>query len=407
MSNLDLINADRLIKEFGSPLYVYDENKIREQIKKLKEHIVYPNKQILYACKANSNIAIMKILKEEGAWLDAMSPGELEIGFRAGFNSDEILYTGDNVTDEEMIFCIDRGIQLNLGSLSQIERYARINPNSSISIRINPDCGAGHHSHTITGGPNSKFGIYFDRVGNIKSLAKKYGINITGVHSHIGSGILEVDEFIKAIDVTLNVAKHFDNLEFIDFGGGLGIPYSSSDKELNMADFGSRVSDRFVKFCRDYGKDLSLYLEPGRFLVAESGILLITVNNLKETPSHRFAGTDSGFHHLMRPMAYGSYHEIINLSSSSSEIERICVTGNLCESGDIFTQSENGFEDRPISKVKEGDILAILNTGAYGFSMSSNYNSRPRPAEVLISNNGHRLIRKRETINDIIRPMDV
>jgi len=349
----------------------------------------------------------MKILHEEEAWIDAVSPWEVEIAFRAGYKSNEIMYTGDNITDAEMQFCLDHDIKQNLGSLSQVERYGRMNPDSDVVVRINPDCGAGHHGHTITGGPESKFGIYFDKISAIKKLAGKYNLNIIGLHSHIGSGILEVQEFIKAIDIVLNSAKEFETLDFIDFGGGIGIPYSPTDPILDIKEFGHEVSQRFKRFSDDYGRELSLYLEPGRFLVGESGTLLVTANNIKETPTHRFAGTDSGFNHLIRPMAYGSYHQIVNCTNINGEKESISITGNLCESGDVFTQSENGFEDQSIAKVREGDILAILNAGAYGYSMASNYNSRPRPAEVLVSNGNVKLIRRRETFEDVISTMQI
>ncbi|MDH4128620.1 MAG: diaminopimelate decarboxylase, partial [Spirochaetota bacterium] len=283
MIEIGKIKVSSLIEQFGSPLYVYNEEVIINRIRKLNEAIIYPRKQILYACKANTNLTIMKILREENVWIDAVSPGEVEIAFRAGFKSSEILYTGDNTTDEEMQFCLKNKVKVNLGSLSQIERYGKMNPNSDIFVRINPDCGAGHHGHTITGGPESKFGIYFDKVNDIKSLASKYNLKIVGIHSHIGSGILDVNEFLKAIDIVLNVAKNFNELDFIDFGGGIGVPYRPTDKEIDLIDFGKRVSDKFQNFCKSYGKDLYLYLEPGRFLVAESGTLLASVVNIKET----------------------------------------------------------------------------------------------------------------------------
>ncbi len=399
------VKVSQLIERFGSPLYVYDEDILRDRIKILKKSIGYPNKQILYACKSNTNPSIMKVFREEGAWIDAVSPWEVEIAFKAGYQSHEILYTGDNVTDEEMKYCLDKNIQQNLGSLSQIERYGKMNPHSHICIRINPDCGAGHHGHTITGGPESKFGIYFDKIDKIKSLASKYDLKIVGIHSHIGSGILEVDEFIKAIDIILGAAQHFKTLEFIDFGGGIGIPYRPRDHGIDIAHFGQRISQRFSQFCKEYGRNLSLYLEPGRFLVGESGTLLVTVNNIKETPTHKFAGTNSGFNHLIRPMTYGSYHEIVNCSNPEGTPHKIAVSGNICESGDVFTQNGKGIEDQSIPEIREGDILGILNAGAYGFSMASNYNTRPRPAEVMVRDGQARLIRRRETFDDLTQTL--
>ncbi len=407
MLEIGKVRVSQLIERFGSPIYVYNEDILRDRIRTLKDSIDYPNKQILYACKSNTNPSIMKVFREEGAWIDAVSPWEVKIAFKAGYQSHEILYTGDNVTDEEMKYCLDKNIQQNLGSLSQIQRYGRMNPHSHICVRINPDCGAGHHGHTITGGPESKFGIYFDKIDEIKSLSLRYDLKIVGLHSHIGSGILEVDELIKAIDIVLRTAQHFNTLEFIDFGGGIGIPYRPGDQEVNITHFGQRVSERFSQFCKEYGRNLSLYLEPGRYLVGESGTLLITVNNIKETPNHKFAGTNSGFNHLIRPMAYGSYHKIVNCSNPEGAPHKIAVSGNICESGDVFTQNGEGIENQNIPEVREGDVLGILNAGAYGFSMASNYNTRPRPAEVMVQNGHARLIRRRETFDDLTRTLDL
>ncbi len=393
------ISAEKLIEDFGSPLYIYEERKIREQCRNLQESIIYSPKQLLYACKANTNPDLMQIIKEEGYGIDAVSPGEVFTAKKTGF--EKILYTGNNTTDDEMAWLIDQGAMINIDSLSQLERYGKLeHPKEyrEIAIRINPDVGAGHHDHCITGGPDSKFGIYYDKVDEIKKIAEKYDLRIKGLHEHIGSGILDVNKFLEAMKVLFKTAKEFDNLAFIDFGGGMGIPYSPEDKPIEIKRFGKEISDLFDNFCKDYGKTLTLMLEPGRYLVAEAGTLLTKVNTIKETPKHKFVGTDSGFNHLIRHTMYRSYHGIINASNVEGEKEHYAVAGNLCESGDLFSHG------RDIPKIKEGDVLAITSAGAYGFSMSSNYNSRPRPAEVLVETGGNvKIIRKRETFDDLIR----
>jgi diaminopimelate decarboxylase len=395
--------AEDLAKKYGSPLYVYEEEIIRQRYQQLVKNIPYSKLRIHYACKANTNLSIMRILREEGAYIDAVSPGEVFLAIKSGFLPEQILFTGNNATDEDMRYCIEKNVMVNLGSLSQLEKYGKLNPNSKISVRINPDVGAGYHDHCITGGPDSKFGIYFDKVEEIKKLAEKYNLTIAGIHEHIGSGILETGKFLEAMEVLLKVARSFDNLEFVDFGGGLGVPYRPEERPLDIEEFGSKVSELFENFCRDYGNELTLAIEPGRYLVAESGYLLTVVNNIKETPKHRFVGTDTGFNQLIRPAMYGSYHHIINASNVEDEKESVVVAGNICESGDVFTQDEGGVADRKISKVREGDVLAICNAGAYGFSMSSNYNSRPKPAEILVKKGKPNIIRKRETFEDFVR----
>lgn len=397
-----------LVKKFGSPLYIYDEEVIRQRYRDLFKNITYKPLRIYYACKANSNIAIMKVLKEEGAFIDAVSPGEILLALKAGFKPEQILFTGNNLTDSEMEYALKENIMINIDSLSQLERYGKLNPNSKISVRINPDMGAGHHEHTITGGPNSKFGIYFDKVNEIKKIAQKYKLQIIGIHEHIGSGILDTSKFILAMKVLLKTAKEFKDLEFIDFGGGFGVPYKKEQKPLDMKIFGKEISALFEKFCKDYGKKLTLTIEPGRYLVCESGILACTVNTIKSTPKYKFVGVDSGFNHLIRAMAYGSYHEIIVADrADSGNTENIVICGNLCESGDIFTRSEQGIEERNLPKINEGDVLAIMNAGAYGFSMSSNYNMRLKPMEILINRSDEKIIREKETYEELLKGMEI
>ncbi|MBI2134000.1 diaminopimelate decarboxylase [Candidatus Woesearchaeota archaeon] len=396
------IEADQLVKKYGSPIYVYDEEIIRNRFRELKESIPYRKLRIYYACKANTNPHIMKIMLEEGAYIDAISPGEIMMALKAGFKPEQLMFTSTSVTDEDMKFAIEKGVLVNCDSLSQLERYGKINPQSSVSIRINPDVGAGHHGHVITGGPDSKFGIYFDKLHDAQAIAKKHNLRIIGVHQHIGSGIIEKEKFIQAMAMLLKTANEIEGLEFIDFGGGLGVPYKPGQERLDIKKLGMEITEKFTAFCSEYGKELHLYIEPGRYPVAEAGTLLCTVNTIKETPKHKFAGVDTGFNHLVRPAMYGSYHEIINASNVEAEKkQKIAIAGNICESGDVFTRDEHGIVNREMPEIKEGDVLAILNAGAYGYSMSSNYNTRPRPAEILVKGKEARVIRKRETFEHL------
>lgn len=400
------MSALTLAKQYGTPLYVYEEDLIRRRYGELRDSITYSPARVYYACKANSNISILKILAQDGAWLDAVSPGEIFLALKAGFSPGRILFTGNNVTDEEMKFAVREGVLVNVDSLSQLERYGKINPNSKISVRINPRIGAGHHPHCITGGIGSKFGIDPAQIPEAKKIVKKYNLKIVGVHMHIGSGILSVEPFINAARVLLKVADQFDDLEFVDFGGGMGIPYSPKERPLDIKKFGKTIGSLFERWTKKYGKNVELAIEPGRYVVGESGILLTRVNTRRIMPYGIFIGTDTGFNHMMRTAMYKSYHPIIVANRASRPAtEDVEIAGNLCESGDIFTRTAVS-RKRRLPRIAEGDLLAILNAGAYGFSMSSNYNARPRPAEVLIQSSGKvKLIRKRETLQGLARAM--
>lgn len=397
MFNIEHFKAEELIKEFGTPLYIYNESIIRKRYKELDQSFNIPNKKILYACKANSNLEILKILKEEGAGIDAVSQGEVFLALKAGFDPKNILFTGNNVTNEELDYIVENDVLVNIDSLSLLERYGKKYPNTSICVRINPNVGDGHHDHVITGGVESKFGIYISDIEKIHVIANKYNLKIIGIHQHIGSNILNIESFNIAIDIILDLAQNFQNLDFIDIGGGLGVPYKPEEKKLDMECLKNIVNEKFAEFCQKYKKDVSLWIEPGRFLVAESGYLLVNVNTIKTNPCYKFVGTNSGFNHLVRPTMYDSYHEIINLSNLDGQKEVVTVCGNICESGDIFAK------DRLINEVQEGDILAILNAGAYGYSMASNYNFRPLPAEIIINKKEAKLIRRRESFEELLR----
>lgn len=398
------VSVSELDKQFQTPLYVYDKAQIIKNIQDLKQHIQYPLLQIKYACKANTNLSLLKLVKEQHLGIDAVSMGEVFLALKAGFKPENILFTGDNSTEEEFEYCVQNNILLNIGSLFQLELFGKKYPGKDVLIRVNPDVGAGHHDHCITGGPASKFGIYIDQLDEAKKIAKNCNLKIKGIHSHIGSGILDTKVFMEAMNIILDEAKYFENLDIIDIGGGLGIPYREGAAPLDLKSLGSMITKRMEEFNKSYGKQITLFMEPGRFIIANAGYLLVKVVNKKKTPLYEFIGVNSGFNHLIRPMAYGSHHRIINGSNmDAAEFDNAIVAGNLCESGDIFTKIDEQNAPYKIAKVKYGDILVIKDAGAYGFSMSSQYNSRPRPAEVMIDGKKAVLIRERETLENLLK----
>jgi diaminopimelate decarboxylase len=345
----------------------------------------------------------MKVFRDLGSKVDTVSPGEIFASLTAGFKSDDLLFTPNNPSLDELKYASDRKVMVTIESLSTMKEYARLDGRKDICVRVNPDIGFGHHNHCITGGPGSKFGIYFDKMDEAVSLAEKLGLDIRGLHAHIGSGILKVDQFMEAMDMILKSAAKIKDLDFVDFGGGIGVPYRPDEEPFDLGSFGVKASAFMKEFSASYGKELEFYFEPGKYLTAEGGFLLVTATNKKDTPAYRFVGTDSGFNHLIRPILYGSYHHILNCSNPDGELEDVVVAGNICESGDLFTIGPDGPQSRKIPEVRIGDILAITNAGSYGFVMASNYNFRPRPAEVLIEDGKARLIRRRETFEDLIR----
>jgi diaminopimelate decarboxylase len=387
---LGQVEAESLAREYGTPLYVYEEEVIRSRFAGLVEAIPYPALRIHYACKANGNVEILKLLRALGANAETVSRGEILLALRAGFAPAQILHTCSNISAEEMRFVIDSGVMVNLDSLAQLRHYGEWNPGACVSLRINSGIGAGHHPHVVTGGPDSKFGIDAAQLHGARALAEEHHLRIVGVHQHIGSNVLDVELLVAAMQALLGSAATFTGLEFVDFGGGLGVPYRPDEKPLDVRQFGARVAELFGLFCHQYGRELTMVLEPGRYLVAEAGTLLATVTDVKRTAFRTFVGVDTGFNHLVRPAMYGSYHPILNASRVDGLEDAVTVAGNLCESGDVLAR------DRAIAGCQEGDILAILNAGAYGFSMSSNYNARPRPAEVMVCGGRARVIRPRE-----------
>jgi len=397
---LEDISVETLMQEYGSPLYVYEESVLRSQFRQLSSGFPEGLLEIHYSMKANSNPSLLKILREEGSSIDAVSEFEVRLALESGFEPQQIIFTGNNNSLAEIEYCVEQEVLVNLGSLVLLEKFGQRFPQTSVSVRINPGIGAGHHAHCITGGPDSKFGIYHDQIDAALALATKYKLTLNGVHSHIGTGIYSAEPMLEAMDMILAVAEKFPDLEFIDFGGGFGIPYRPEQQALDMKDLSQKMTRSFTEFRQRYGREISMKIEPGKLLVGPAGILLTTVTNITDTPKHRFVGVDSGFNHLLRPTLYGSYHEILNASRYTGDEEDVVVVGYICESGDIFSRSGDEIERKLPSPVI-GERLAFLDAGAYGFSMSSQYNSRPRPAEVLVHQGQSRLIRRAETFEDL------
>ena len=387
----------KIAKDFGGPIYIYDSEKIKKQYKKLElafksvKHL-----SINYAAKALSNVNILKYLNNLGAGLDTVSLQEVELGIKAGFNPQNIIYTPNGVSIDEIEKVVSFGAQINIDSLSMLEQFGNKHPSVPVCIRINPHVMAGGNNNISVGHIDSKFGISIHQIPHLLRIVENTKMNINGIHMHTGSDILDIEVFLHASEILFNTAKKFKNLSFIDFGSGFKVPYKKGDIETDIDELGEKLSVKFNEFCRDYGSELTLVFEPGKYLVSEAGYFISKVNSVKQTTSTVFAQVESGFNHLMRPMFYGSYHEIENLSNPLGEERFYSVVGYICET-DTFGSN------RKISEIKEGDYLVFKNAGAYCFSMSSNYNSRYKPKEILwIGGEGH-LIRREEKFDDLIR----
>ena len=387
----------KIAKDFGGPIYIYDSEKIMKQYKKLKLAFRnVKNLSINYAAKALSNVNILKYLNQLGAGLDTVSLQEVELGLKAGFNPGNIIYTPNGVSIDEIEKVVSYGAQINIDNLAMLEQFGNKHPSIPVCIRINPHVMAGGNNNISVGHIDSKFGISIHQIPHLLRIVENTKMNINGIHMHTGSDILDIEVFLHASEILFNTAKKFKKLSFIDFGSGFKVPYKKGDIETNIEELGEKLSVRFNEFCRNYGSELTLVFEPGKYLVSEAGYFISKVNSVKQTTSTVFAQVESGFNHLMRPMFYGSYHEIENLSNPTGEERFYSVVGYICET-DTFGSN------RKISEIKEGDYLVFKNAGAYCFSMSSNYNSRYKPKEILwIGGEGH-LIRKEEKFDDLIR----
>ncbi|MEZ7506843.1 diaminopimelate decarboxylase [Flavobacterium sp. Arc2] len=394
MQSKDLL---QLAEQFGSPIYVYDAEKIKSQYNRLTKAFSKVEKlRINYAMKALSNVAILQLLKEMGSGLDTVSIQEVQLGLHAGYDPEKIFYTPNGVSLEEIEEVHAMGVQINIDNLSILEQFGTKHPTVPVCIRINPHVMAGGNTNISVGHIDSKFGISIHQLPHLVRIVENTKMNIVGIHMHTGSDILDIEVFLYAAEILFDAAKNFKNLEFLDFGSGFKVPYKKDDIETDIEELGKKLSKRFNAFCVEYGKDLTLIFEPGKFLVSEAGSFLVKVNVIKQTTSTVFAGVDSGFNHLIRPMLYGSQHHIDNISNPKGKERFYSVVGYICET-DTFANN------RRISEIKEGDILSFRNAGAYCYSMASNYNSRYRPAEVLWMNGKGHLIRAHETFEDLLK----
>jgi len=386
-----------LTQKYGNPLYVYDINKIESQYNRIcNAFSSVKNLKINYAVKANSNLSILKYFNLLNSGIDTVSIQEVQLGLAAGFKPEDIIYTPNGVSLQEIEQVAELGVQINIDNLSILEQFGHHYPTIPVCIRINPHIMAGGNRKISVGHIDSKFGISIYQVPHIKRVVENTGMHINGIHMHTGSDILDIDVFLAATEILFNTANEFNQLDFIDFGSGFKVPYKEGDISTNIEELGEKLSTRFNDFCEEYGKDLTLMFEPGKFLVSEAGYFLAQVNVVKQTTSTVFAGIDSGFNHLIRPMFYDSFHHISNISNPNGRERYYSVVGYICET-DTFGSN------RRISEIREEDILCFNNTGAYCFTMASNYNSRYRPAEVMLYNSKDYLIRKQENFDDLIK----
>ena len=391
------IDPHQLLQQFDSPLYVYDGATIKRKVSELQEAFSGIDMKIKYACKANTNLSILKLMREIGVELDAVSPGELEIGLLAGYDASQITFTPSGVPFEEVRIAVEAGSIVNVDSIPLLEWFGQTYGNTKpCMIRIKPNVAAGGNAKIMTAHADSKFGISVLLLDQILEVINKYNIKVTGLHQHTGSDIKDAEPFLKVADILFETAKHFPDLEVVDLGGGFKVSYLPGDEITDMDLLGKKISERFRKFCSEYGRELQLWFEPGKFLVSESGYLLVNATVVKQDPARNFVHVNSGLNHLIRPMMYGSYHHILNVTNPAGEPKIYNVVGYICETDTFAT-------DRTLPEVSAGDALAFLNAGAYGLTMSSNYNARVRPAEVLVDNGEAKLIRRRETLQDLLQ----
>ncbi len=385
-----------LAEKYGCPLYIYETAVMKRQYDRLIRAFDVKKLKINYACKALNNISVLKYFKSLGSGLDTVSIQEVRVGIMAGFSPEDIIYTPNCVSIEELSMAVEMGVKINIDNLSILEQFGSLYPDYPVCIRINPHIMAGGNSKISVGHIDSKFGISFHQTPHIHRIVKTHDMLIEGIHMHTGSDIMDIDVFLQGAEILLNVANEFKDLQYVDFGSGFKVPYKEEDIETDIEELGEKISIRFRQFCYDYGRNLTLMFEPGKFLVSEAGIFLARVNVVKQTTSTVFAGVDSGLNHLIRPMLYDSYHKITNISKTEGRFRIYNIVGYICET-DTFGVN------RKITEINEGDILAFYNAGAYCFTMASNYNSRYRPAEVLLHEGKDYLIRERETMEDILK----
>ncbi len=386
------------VKNFGTPLYIYDGDMVVQRYKELYDFIKWPKLKIHYAMKANYNFALLKLLNEAGASLDTVSPAEIMLALKAGFSKDRIIYTANNMTEDEVDCVQELGVLMNLGSLSRLERYGKKYPGSKICLRLNPDVVDGEHASLMTGGDLTKFGILLNDINKVKEIVAKYDLTVVGLHEHTGSGLQKTASVFQSMKNVLEVAtrENFPNLEFVDFGGGFKVPYQPDEERVDYKAMGAEIVEIFSAYCQEYGKELAMYFEPGKYIVAESGYMLVEVNTIKDNNGRKIVGCNSGFPQLIRPMFYDAYHHIVNLSNPTGTEGEFDICGNICETGDRFAEA------RLLNKIRESDILSIENAGAYCYTMGSVYNLRAMPAEAVYSNGEMKLVRRRLSNEELI-----
>lgn len=394
VQGVDLLGV---VKEFGSPIYVYDAEKIGQQIQTIKASFPGVKLKVKFACKALTNISILKLIRSKGAELDTVSIQEVQLGLRAGFKPEEILFTPNCVSFKEIKEAVKLGVMINIDNISILEQFGHEFHNTvPVCVRLNPHIMAGGNKKISTGHVDSKFGISIFQIRHLQRVIASNNLNVIGLHMHSGSDILDAEVFLRGAEVLFEAAKDFPDLRFIDFGSGFKVAYREGDVTTDLGDLGQKLSKAFKAFCKDYGRNLEIWFEPGKYIVSEAGYLLVKTNVIKTTPATVFVGVDSGLNHLIRPMMYDAYHDMVNISRVNGTKRIYTIVGYICET-DTFGL------DRKLSEVHEGDIIAIKNAGAYGFMMSSNYNSRFRPAEILIIDGKAKLIRKQETMEDLYK----
>ncbi|HBF21140.1 MAG TPA: diaminopimelate decarboxylase [Cryomorphaceae bacterium] len=391
------VDALQLCREYDTPLYVYDTAKMESQYKRLKKAFKGSKHKINYACKALSNVNVLRFFKQLGSGLDTVSIQEVELGLKAGFDPADIIYTPNGVSIDEIKKAVELGVRINIDNLSILEQFGGLyGGDYPVCIRMNPHIMAGGNVKISVGHIDSKFGISIHQTRHLERLVKSLNIKVEGLHMHTGSDILDVDVFLKGADLLLEVARDFPDLQYIDFGSGFKVAYKPNDISTDIEELGQKMTKMFNTFCKEYGRELEIEFEPGKFLVSEAGYFFCKVNVIKQTTATVFAGVDTGMNHLIRPMFYDAYHHIENISNTNGRKRVYTVVGYICET-DTFPS------DRQINEINEGDILCFHNAGAYCFTMANNYNSRYKPAEVLVHKGKAHLITQRQTLDDILR----
>ncbi len=390
------LDLREIASEYGTPLFIYDAGVIARQVEKMRSAFKGQKMRIKYAAKALTNVSILKLMRSLGVGLDVVSIQELELALQAGFDPTDIQYTPNCVDFEEIVAAVDKGVLINIDNIPMLKAFgAKYGNTKSVCIRFNPHIMAGGHLKISTGHIDSKFGISVLQMPEIMEVVERYQIHVNGLHVHTGSDIIDTEVFLKGAGILFGVAKHFPDLEYIDFGSGFKVAYQQTDPATDIEDLGQRMQLVFGEFCEKYGKELEIWFEPGKYLVSEAGLLLVKANVVKTTPATVFVGVDSGMNHLIRPMMYDAQHHMVNISNLGSNTRVYAVVGYICETDTLGWNVT-------LSEVTAGDYIVIKNAGAYGFSMASNYNSRLRPAEVLVLDGKAHLIRRRETLEDLL-----